>query len=144
MEGELAVLVGEVAPYVTAAVGAFGGAVLARANDQAADATVGLGRRILRLIFGTRAAGEVPEPVADLAADPGDPDLQAALRVAIYKLLAADAELAADLRGMLAGAPVVTVTAAGERSIAGSAGSAGSASPSSPCSTRTPAATATR
>ena len=61
---------------------------------------------------------DVPQPVEDLAADPGDPDLQAALRVAIRKLLAADAELAGDLRGMLAGAPAVTVTASGERSIA--------------------------
>jgi hypothetical protein len=118
VDGELAVLIGEVSPYVTAAVGAYGGAVLAKANDQAADATVGLGRRILQRIFGTRAAGEVPQPVADLAADPDDPDLQAALRVAIRKMLAEDAELAADLRGLLAGAPAVTVTASGERSIA--------------------------
>jgi hypothetical protein len=120
VDGELAVLVGQVSPYVTAAVGAYGGAVLAKANDQAADATVGLGRRILQRIFGTRAARDVPLPVADLAADPGDPDLQAALRVAIRKLLGADAGLAADVRDMLVGAgPVtVTVTASGERSIA--------------------------
>jgi hypothetical protein len=118
VDGELAVLIGEVSPYVTAAVGAYGGAVLGKANDQAADATVGLGRRILQRVFGTRAAGDVPQPVADLAADPGDPDLQAALRVAIRKLLAEDAELAGDLRGMLAGAAAVTVTASGARSIA--------------------------
>lgn len=117
MDSELAVLVGEVSPYVTAAVGAYGGAVLARVNDQAADATVGLGRRMLRRIFGARAAGDVPQPVADLAGDPGDADLQAALRVAIRKVLAEDAELAGDLRGMLAGA-AVAVTASGERSIA--------------------------
>jgi hypothetical protein len=117
VDGELAVLIGEASPYVTAAVRAYGGAVLAKANDQAADATVGLGRRILQRIFGTRAAGDVPPPVADLAADPDDPDLQAALRVAIRKLLADDPGLAGDLRGMLAGA-AVTVTASGERSIA--------------------------
>lgn len=111
-------LAGEVSPYVTAAVGVYGGAVLAAVRDQAADATVALGRRMLQRIFGTRAAGEVPEPVADLAADPGDPDLQAALRVVIAEMLAADADLAGDLRGMLAGAPTVTVTASGERSIA--------------------------
>jgi hypothetical protein len=117
VDGELAVLIGEVSPYVTAAVGAYGGAVLAKVSDQAADATVGLGRRILQRIFGTCAAGDVPQPIADLAADPDDPDLQAALRVAIRKMLAADAELAGDLRGMLAGA-TATVTASGERSIA--------------------------
>jgi hypothetical protein len=118
VDSELAVLIGEVSPYVTAAVGAYGGAVLTRVNDQAVDATVGLGRRILQRIFGIRAAGDVPQPVADLAADPDDPDLQAAVRVAIRKLLAADADLAGDLRGILAGAAAVTVTATGERSIA--------------------------
>jgi hypothetical protein len=118
VDSELAVLIGEVSPYVTAAVGAYGGAVLAKANDRAADATVGLGRRLLQRIFGTRAAEEVPQPIADLAADPADPDLQAALRVAIRTLLAEDADLADDLRGLLAGAPAVTVTASGERSIA--------------------------
>jgi hypothetical protein len=121
VDGELAVLIGEVSPYVTAAVGAYGGAVLAKANDQAAGAAVGLGRRMLLRVFGSRAAGDVPQPVADLAADPGDPDLQAALRVAIRKMLAADGELAGDLRGMLAGAAGVTVTASGERSIAAQA-----------------------
>jgi hypothetical protein len=116
MDGELAVLAGEVSPYLTAAVGAYGGAVLARVRDQAVDSTVGLGRRMLQRVFGTHAAGDVPQPVADLAADPGDPDLQAALRVAIRKMLTADAELAGDLRGMPAGA--VAVSASGERSIA--------------------------
>jgi hypothetical protein len=118
VDSELVSLAGEVSPYVTAAVGVYGGAVLAAVRDQAADATVALGRRMLQRIFGTRAAGEVPEPVADLAADPGDPDLQAALRVVIAEMLAADADLVGDLRGMLAGAPTVTVTASGERSIA--------------------------
>jgi hypothetical protein len=118
VESELAVLIGEVSPYVTAAVRAYGGAVLAKTNDQAADTAVGLGRRILQRIFGTRGVGDVAESVADLGADPGDPDLQAALRVAMSKLLASDAGLARDLRDMLAGAAAVTVTASGERSIA--------------------------
>lgn len=117
MAGELVVLASEVSPYVTAAVGAYGGAVLARVRDEAADATVGVGRRMLQRIFGTRAAGDVPRPVADLAADPDDPDLQAALRVAIRARLAADAGLAGDLREMLKAA-AVSVTASGERSIA--------------------------
>ena len=59
----------------------------------------------------------MPRPVADLAADPDDPDLQAALRVAIRARLAADAGLAGDLREMLKAA-AVSVTASGERSIA--------------------------
>jgi hypothetical protein len=118
VDSDLAILVGEISPYVTAAVGAYGGAVLVKAKDQAADATVGLGRRVLQRVFGVRAVGEVPQSVADLAGDPHDADLQAALRVAIRKVLDADAVLAADVRGMLAGAAAVTVTASGERSIA--------------------------
>jgi hypothetical protein len=119
MSGDLALLVGEVSPYVTAAVSAYGGAVLAKASDQAADATVGGGRRILQRIFGTRAAGEdVPQVVSELAADPQDPDLQAALRVEIRRLLGGDAQAVADVRKMLTGVPVISVTASGERSIA--------------------------
>ena len=104
--------------YVTAAIGAYGGAVLEKAQDDAAEATVGLGRRVLQRIFGTRAAGEqVPEPVADVAADPQDEDAVAALRLAIRKALAADQGLRAEVESMLASAGV-SVTAAGERSIA--------------------------
>jgi hypothetical protein len=41
-------------------------AALVRVHDDAADATVGLDRRLLQCIFGTRRAGEPgPEPVAD-------------------------------------------------------------------------------
>jgi hypothetical protein len=59
--------------------------------------------------------------VADLAVNPQDQDLQAALRVEIRRMLAADAPMVGDLREMLAGAPVITVTASGERSIAAQA-----------------------
>jgi hypothetical protein len=118
MSGDLASLAGEISPYVTAAVGAYGGAVLVRARDQAADATVGIGRRILQRIFGTRAPGDVPPAVADLADDPRDADLQAALRVELRRILSQDTQAAADVRDMLAAAPVITVTASGERSVA--------------------------
>ncbi|MFC6083461.1 hypothetical protein [Sphaerisporangium aureirubrum] len=123
MGGDLAALVGEVSPYVTAAVSAYGGAVLARAQDDAAEVTVGWGRRILQRIFGADPApGETPEAVRDLAADPGNPDLQAVLRVRILKALDADAELAAEVRRMLAEAAAsaarVSVTASGERAVA--------------------------
>jgi hypothetical protein len=119
MSDGLALLAGEMSPYVTAAVSAYGGAVLAKARDQAADATVGTGRRILQRIFCTRAAGDdVPQVVAELAADPKDPDLRAALRVEIRRLLGGDAQMAADVREILASVPVISATASGERSIA--------------------------
>ncbi|MEV6868535.1 hypothetical protein AB0M44_47135 [Streptosporangium subroseum] len=121
MSGELATLAAEVSPYVTAAISAYGGAVLARAQDDAADATVGWGRRILQRIFGvTDAPEEAPEAVADLVSNPDNEDFQAALRVRIAKILAADAALAQEVRGMLAQAATstVTVTASGSRAIA--------------------------
>jgi hypothetical protein len=111
-------LVAQVTPYLTAAIGAYGAAVLQRAEGDAADATVGLGRQVLQRIFGSRAAGEeLPEPVADVVADPGDEDAAAALRLAVRKALAADPELRADVAGLLA-AGGVSVTAAGDRSVA--------------------------
>jgi hypothetical protein len=65
----------EMTPYISAAVGAYGGAVLAKMRDEAADATVGLGRRLLQLVFGQRDVTEsLPEPLVDLAVDPRDAD----------------------------------------------------------------------
>jgi hypothetical protein len=118
MDADAAAMAAQVVPYATAALSAYGGAVLARVQDDAADATVGLGRRLLHKIFGTHSAEEpLPEPLADLAADPGDSDAVAALRLYLRKLLTADTSLRADLGDLLAGAGV-TVTAVGERSIA--------------------------
>jgi hypothetical protein len=103
MDGYVTSLAGEMTPYVSAAVAAYGGAVLARVRDEAADTTVGLGRRLLQRIFGFRGVKEpLPGPLADLAADPGDDDALAAVRLALRKRLAADPALAADVRSMLA------------------------------------------
>jgi hypothetical protein len=109
MGGDMASLAAEMTPYVSAAVGAYGGAVLAKMRDDAADATVGLGRRLLQRIFGTWGDGEpLPGPLADLAADPRDADALAAVRLAVRKALAADPMLAGEVQSMLAGAPGVT------------------------------------
>ena len=72
MSGEAASLAAEMAPYVSAAVGAYGGAVLVKVRDEAADATVGLGRRLLQRVFGSREEGEpTAQPHWYPAADPG-------------------------------------------------------------------------
>lgn len=114
----MATLAAEVAPYASAAAGAYGGAVLAKVRDEAADATVGLGRRLLQRIFGTRQEDErLPEPLADVVADPADEDALAALRLAIRKALAESPLLQGEVRGMLERAGV-SVTAAGEGSVA--------------------------
>jgi len=54
MGGEIASLAAEVTPYVSVAVGAYGGAVLAKVRDDAADSAVTLGRRLLQRMFGVR------------------------------------------------------------------------------------------
>lgn len=115
---EIAVLAGELMSYVVAAVRAFGDRVLNQAQDDVAEATIGLGRRVLQRIFGTGQAGKsLPGPVADVVADPQDEDAVAALRLAIRKALAADPQMHAEVEQMLAGAGV-SITASGERSIA--------------------------
>ncbi|TMQ97835.1 hypothetical protein ETD83_19790 [Actinomadura soli] len=105
--------------YVTMAAGAYGGAMLARTQDQAADVTVGLGQRLAQRIFGVRGEGEeVPEPLADVIDDPANGDNQAALRKPIRKALADDTELAAQIRQWIQDAHQagVRVMTSGERS----------------------------
>jgi hypothetical protein len=111
MAGEVATLVADATPYVTAAVGAYGGAVLAKVRDDAADATVGVGRRLLQRVFGRRTDGEpLPEPLAALVTYPDDDDVLGALRLAIRRQLEADAAMLTDVRELLAAAPRTTVT----------------------------------
>lgn len=102
MSAELVQLASETMPYVTAAAGAYGGAVLTKAKEEAAGATVDLGRRLLQKIFGKhRGDEEVPEVLADVIADPEDPDNVAALRKTIRKALESNESLATDVRTML-------------------------------------------
>ncbi len=109
MAGDVVSLAAEMMPYVSAAVGAYGGAVLAKVRDEAADATVGLGRRLLVRIFGSRGQGDpLPGPLADLAADLDDGDALAAVRLAVRQALVADPALEAEVRAMLAAAPAVS------------------------------------
>lgn len=110
MAGEVAALVADAAPYVTAAVGAYGGTVLAKVRDDAADATAGVGRRLLQRVFGHRAADEpLPAPLAALAADPGDADALGVVRRAMRQVLESDAAMLEEVRSMLASAQGVIV-----------------------------------
>lgn len=112
---------GEIAPYVTAAVGAYGTAVLTLATDASADATVGLGRRILQRIRGNQEdpadLDRLEQAVAEAAQAPEDEDFQAMLRVQIKKALLADAELTADIARMVSESSV-SFTASGEGAVA--------------------------
>lgn len=102
MSGELAELANDVTPYVVTAVGAYGAAVLAQAQDEAATAAVGLGRRLAQRVFGARGAdAEIPEALADVVDDADDSDNLSALRKAIRKALTDDPEREADVRRLL-------------------------------------------
>ena len=107
MTGEVVTLAAEVVPFASSAAAAYGGAVLARVREDAADSTVELGRRLLQRIFGTRSEHEpIPEPVADVVADPADEDALAALRLAVRKALATDPGLQDEINDILSQAQV--------------------------------------
>ncbi|MGW2542431.1 hypothetical protein ACWC5I_16530 [Kitasatospora sp. NPDC001574] len=113
------VIVSQVVPVIGAAVGVYGADVLRRTQDAAAEATVGLGRRILdRILHRAPAPAALEAAVADLSDDPVDPDALAALRFQIRRVLLADPELVAQLAGMLPPAAAAPVQAGGERSVA--------------------------
>jgi hypothetical protein len=109
MPEDAASMSAEMTPYVTAAMAAYGGAVLAKVRDDTADSTVILGRRLIQKVFGHHGEHvRLPKPLADLAANPADEDALAACRLMIREALAADPVLAGEIRSMLAHArPVI-------------------------------------
>lgn len=95
---------GQAGPYLAAAVGAYGTAVLTRAEDTAADATVALGRRILNAVWRRQdesGRAELEEAVADAADRPDDADASAVLRQQLERALREDVELRNDLAAVL-------------------------------------------
>lgn len=70
MSGEIA-LAAEVVPIATAAIGIYGKAVLAKAWDDVADATIKAGVRLLQRVFGHKKEGEaLPDVLADVVDTP--------------------------------------------------------------------------
>ncbi|WP_326578116.1 hypothetical protein OG250_14970 [Streptomyces sp. NBC_00487] len=123
MGAEVVQLVEQAGPYLTAAVGAYGVAVLTRAQEVAADATVGLGQRILQLVWrrGDEAGRAELERVVDEAADEQDNAYSTAvLSRLLRRALQDDPGLQEELSALLPAPAVgmVTITASGERSIA--------------------------
>jgi hypothetical protein len=110
MTGEVATLVKDVTPSLIAALKSYRGAVLDKVNDDSADATVSLGRRLLQKIFGHKKQGELPTVLAEVIDDPDDEDYQGALRAVIRKALENDAQLLAEVREIVkAAGTTVTV-----------------------------------
>ncbi|MCP9987825.1 hypothetical protein LUX01_15140 [Streptomyces sudanensis] len=106
----------DVVPYVTAAVAAYGSAVVTRTADTAVDATVSLGQRIVQRLWSREEDREGLERAIDeVAEDPQDDDAQAALRVQVRRILRQDSELAAELARLL---PARSFTASGDGSVA--------------------------
>ncbi|MEU2024137.1 hypothetical protein ABZ565_18555 [Streptomyces sp. NPDC016469] len=123
VSAEIAQWVQQAGPAVTAAVSAYGTAVLTRAQDAAADATVGLGQRILQVVWrrGDETGRAELERVVDEAVDEQDDVFTTAVLGRLLKrTLLADHELREELAALLPvlAAGTLTVTASGERSIA--------------------------
>ncbi|MYU12964.1 hypothetical protein GTZ78_20235 [Streptomyces sp. SID8361] len=116
----------DLTPYATTAITAYGAAVLARVEGDAADAAVSFGQRVLRRLTGcdtpdseTSAEQDaLTETVSELAGTPGDVDLAAVLRVQIRRLITAHPDIAADIAAWArpAAPTTVTITTSGKRS----------------------------
>jgi hypothetical protein len=98
------VLAGQVVPYISAAVSAYGASVCARLDEVATGERVQIGLRLIRDLL--RVSGMEPAVVA-LATSQGDPDFEAALRVKIKIALRQDNELAMRLAAQLPAAQPV-------------------------------------
>jgi hypothetical protein len=122
VDPEIVQLVEQAGPYLTAAAGAYGVAVLTRAEDAAADATVNLGRRILQSLWHRRDDAEraaLEEAVAEAAEEPEDPYAAGVLRQHLKRALRDSPELRAELVALLPSptSSSVTINVTGARSI---------------------------
>ncbi|MEU6864349.1 hypothetical protein ABZ924_13910 [Streptomyces sp. NPDC046876] len=122
MSMEIAELVQEAGPYVTAALGAYGHAVLTRVENAAADSTAAIGQRVLEAVWRRRdpeGRATLETAVQNAAEEVDDPDALAALRLQIKRALRDDPDLLNELAALLpAPAGAGTVNASGERAIA--------------------------
>ena len=107
MAGEVVALAAEAAPFVTA----YGVAVLEKTKDDLADGTVGLGKRLLGLIFRLKKDDPLPDIVVEAVENPDDGAVGGMLEYTIRKALENDAQMLAEVREILAGAtPPVKIT----------------------------------
>ncbi|MFF0390010.1 hypothetical protein ACFYS8_15185 [Kitasatospora sp. NPDC004615] len=121
MSTELVQLVEQTGPYLSAAVTAYGAAVLTRAQDAAVDATANLGQRIIQTVWHRRRRSDqaaLTVALEEAAAEPESAEAAVDLRRQIERALREDDRLREDVAAMLPPAPQVVITATGERSIA--------------------------
>lgn len=112
MAGELATLAAEAVPFAAVAASVYGKAVLAKAWDNVADASLRAGLKLLQRVFGrSKDDEEVPAVVAQVIDHPGDEDYLAPLKLEIRKAMERDAALAREIAAIVAEArPAGNVT----------------------------------
>ena len=122
MSAEIVQFLGQAAPYLTAALGAYGAGVLTRTESAAVEATANVGRRLLQAVWQHRdeeGRAALEAAVLDASDELEDDDAAAALRQQIKRALREDRQLLWELTRLLpAGHGPVTVTASGKRAIA--------------------------
>lgn len=107
MAGELAAIAAEATSVAVVAVRTYGKTVLAKAWDNAADAPVQAGVRLLQRIFGRRKQSErLPLVISEVINNPDDEDYVAQLRLTIRKALEADEAMASEIAAVLEGVRV--------------------------------------
>lgn len=105
MTGELATIAAEAVPLAAVAASTYGKAVLAKAWDDAADASLKAGLKLLQRVFGrSQDDEELPAAVAEVIEHPGDEDYLAQLRLEIRKAMERDAALAGEIAAIVAAA----------------------------------------
>ena len=101
LSGEIE-LAAEVVPFATLAISTYGTAVLAKAWDNVADASIKGGLRLLQRIFGHQKDDEpLPTVVAEVVDYPDDEDMVVQLRLAIRRALQADPALAQEVAAIV-------------------------------------------
>lgn len=104
--GSVGEMAGAVLPYLKRVAAEYGSSVVARVSEEASDATaeatVGLGRRVLRRLLSSSRSAQVSQAVTELGEQPADPDLMDVLGSQIRIAMARDPSLAVDLAGLLA------------------------------------------
>ena len=97
-------------PYVSAAIGRYGGGVLPPTQDggwePASDSAAAVGRRLLHRILSGDGCAEVRLAVEELAADPADDERVSLLRRRLRAAVAADPVLARAVAEILSAAGV--------------------------------------
>jgi hypothetical protein len=109
---DLGTVAQDVVPYLSAAAAVYGKAVVEKATDAAGDAgaeaTVSLGRRLLRRLSTSQRAEQIREAVTEVGDQPDDEASVDILRAQVLKALKQEPELAHGLAELLREAGVVS------------------------------------